>query len=323
MVGPATHCVKIFEITLCRLALLRQDGLLGACFDRTTTSPFGAAQMDPHLPSELSHKAAMDHMIDFILRSGIVADESQHPDLGLRRDLANGVDAIKRRTQGYRIDPPEPTGIKPQCLIQHLELQLGFVKAWVCRPALRNFGRLTNSTSDTSLQQEVAAICLQGLRECLYGFVRLNSLCNYATRSWSVIHNGLSSSLLLALTGELRRDSCLHAALGELLDIFEVNHAALEDESGKTDNGTNLSRAYARAVIALRKMYVRDMPVTRHENSTPANSITVPLQRHQDTVVSAESVYVHPSLRIRRLWLTFLLVGQSVRALRTETFQTV
>jgi hypothetical protein len=290
MVGPATHCVKIFEITLCRLALLRQDGLLGACFDRTTTSPFGAAQMDPHLPSELSHKAAMDHMIDFILRSGIVADESQHPDLGLRRDLANGVDAIKRRTQGYRIDPPEPTGIKPQCLIQHLELQLGFVKAWVCRPALRSFGHLNASTPDISLQQEVAAICLQGLRECLYGFVRLNSLCNYATRSWSVIHNGLSSSLLLALTGELRRDARLHAALGELLDIFEVNHAALENEDGTTDNGTNLSRAYARAVIALRKMYVRDSHATRNEHRTPATSSTVALQRHRDTVNSAESV---------------------------------
>jgi hypothetical protein len=138
------------------------------------------------------------------------------------------------------------------------------------------------------------------MRECLYGFVRLNSLCNYATRSWSVIHNGLSSSLLLALTGELRRDARLHAALGELLDIFEVHHAALENEDGTMDNGTNLSRAYARAVIALRKMYVRDMPVTRHEHDTPATSSAVPLQRHRDIVNSAESVYVLSFLRIRR-----------------------
>jgi hypothetical protein len=322
MVSPPTNRVKILEITICRLALLRQDGLLGACFDRTTTSPFGTSRMDPHLPSELSHKAAMDHMIDLMLRSGIVADESQHPDLGLRRDLANAVDAIKRRTQCHRIDPPEPAGIKSQCLIQHLELQLGFVKGWVCRPALRSLGRLNTSTPDTSLQQEVAAICLQGLRESLYGFVRLNSLCNYATRSWSVIHNGLSSSLLLALTGELRRDARLHAALGELLDIFEVNHAALENEDGTTDNGTNLSRAYARAVIALRKMYVRDSHVTRHENSTPTTSSTVLLQRHQDIVNSAESVYVHPSLQIRRSWLTLLLAGQSARLLRTEISKT-
>lgn len=203
----------------------------------------------------------MDHMIDLILRSNIVADESEDPDLSLRRDLAGAVDAIKRRTLDDNSHEPELTKIQHQCQIHHLDLQFGFVKAWICRPALRDISRLETNTPDALVQKEVTAICLQSLRDCLYAFVRLNSLCNFATRSWSVIHNGLSSSLLLALTGELRCDSNLHAALGELLEIFEVNHAELENEGTTRDRGSKLSHAYTRAAIALRKMHVRDRHV--------------------------------------------------------------
>lgn len=247
--------------------------------------------MDPYLSSSLSHKAAMDHMIDLMLRSNVVADESDHPDLSLRRDLADALDNIKRRTQDDSNHQPELTKIEHQCQVTHLDLQFGFVKAWACRPALRDFGRLETTTPNALLQKEVTTICLQGLRECLYAFVRLNSLCNYATRSWSVIHNGLSSSLLLALTGELRRDSNLHAALGELLDIFEVNHAELENEGTVRDRGSKLSHAYTRAVIALRKMYVRDRNVADpgHNISTPS----VPNSRHQEASNPVLSTYVH------------------------------
>lgn len=228
-------------------------------------------------------------MIDSILRSQIVADESHHPDLGLRRDLAKGIDAIRSRTLDDSAREPELTKIQHQCQIHHLDLQFGFVKAWMCRPALRDFGRFETNIPDASVQKEATAMCLQGLRDCLYAFVRLNSLCNYATRSWSVIHNGLSSSLLLALTGELRRDPHLHAALGELLDIFEVNHA----EMGNRDAGTNLSHAYARAVVALRKMYVRDSNAaqTGYNNST-ATDIT---PGHQETGHPVEAAYVRSS----------------------------
>lgn len=210
----------------------------------------------------------MDYMTDLVLRSDVIADESNHPDLGVRRDLTGAVDAIKRRTQEMGSNRSKSTDIQGQCETLHLDLQFGFVKGWICRPALRNFNRPQTDSADAIMQNEVIALCLQSLRECLYAFVGLNSLCNYASRSWSVIHNGLSSSLLLALTGELKRDSQLHAALGELLDMFEDNHGRPENEGRDEAHSTNLSPAYTRAVVALRKMHLRDKPGTEQDDGT-------------------------------------------------------
>lgn len=210
----------------------------------------------------------MDYMTDLILRSDIVADESNNPDLGIRRDIAGVVDMIKQRTQGNDTSGPKVNSIQSQCEELHLDLQFGFVKGWLCRPALRNSNRPETDGHDAILHKEVITLCLQSLRECLHAFVRLNSLCNYASRSWSVIHNGLSSSLLLALTGELKRDSQLHAALGELLDMFEDDHDRPLCGNRVDPQNTNLSPAYTRAVVALRKMYLRDKPDPERDHDT-------------------------------------------------------
>lgn len=225
----------------------------------------------------------MDHMTDLILRSGIVADESDNPNLTLRRDLANALDTIKGRTQRGSTCPPESADIQYQCQIHHLELQFGFVKAWICRPALRNLAHPEANAPSAGLRKEVVAICLQSLRECLYAFVKLNSLCNYPCRSWSVIHNGLSSSLLLALTGELKRDSQLHATLGELLDMFESNHNTGGGEFRTLDSGTHLSPGYTRAVVALRKMYLRDGNIAQHGLNILTETYTGVSQQPQDS----------------------------------------
>lgn len=235
----------------------------------------------------------MDHMIDWLLRNDIHADEPENPNFGLRRDLAHAVNAIKRRTQGNDTNRSKPTDIQSQCQILHTDLQFGFVKGWICRPALRNLNH-PYSDSDAVLHKEVTEICLQSLRECLYGFVRLNSLCTYASRSWSVIHNGLSSSLLLALTGELKRDARLHAALGELLDMFETNQDGPGGEHCKDAHSTNLSPAYTRAVIALRKMYLRDKVIAASEHDAAEVIGGGVIQGQHDTCTVDGEQYVPP-----------------------------
>ena len=116
-------------MTVYRLNLIRQDSLLAACFDRRTVSPLGTEVLDPYHSSPLSHKSAMDHMVDFLLRSSVIADESDEPDLALRRDLANALDIIKRRTHRESNDQLESAKIQYQCQIHHLDLPFGFVKA--------------------------------------------------------------------------------------------------------------------------------------------------------------------------------------------------
>jgi len=210
----------------------------------------------------------MDYMVDCILRSGVVADESGKPNLILRRDLANALDVIKKRTQRAGNDESQPTDIQHQCQIQHLDLQFGFVKAWLCRPALRGLSHLDADAPDVALQKELYETCLQSLRDCLYAFVQLNTLCVYPFRSWSVIHNGLSSFLLLALTGELQRDAHLHATLGELLYTFESNYATSGADPHDVDQVAHLFPAYTRAVKALRQMFLRDSITTVNGQNT-------------------------------------------------------
>jgi hypothetical protein len=214
----------------------------------------------------------MDYMVDFILRSDIVGDESDQPNLTLRRDLANSLDIIKRRTHRESDNQPESADIQYQCQIHHLDMQFGFVKAWLCRPALRHLGRLDTNTSGDVLERELYAMCLQSCRDCLYAFVKLNTLCVYPLRSWSVIHNGLSSLLLLALTGELRRNPHLRATLGELLDTFQSNQSISGVDRHASDQGTHLSPAYTRAIKALRQMLLRDSnAATSEENLSIAS----------------------------------------------------
>lgn len=305
------------EITMTRLALLRQDGLLAACFDQRPTSPVGILRMDPFSSTSLSHNAAMDHMIDRLLRDDILADELENPNLDLRRDLAHAVDAIKRRTQGNDTNRPKPTDIQNQCQILHLDLQFGFVKGWICRPALRNLSH-PETDSDAMLRKEVTEICLQSLRECLYAFVRLNSLCNYASRSWSVIHNGLSSSLLLALTGGLKRDSHLHAALGELLDMFETNQDGSRDENCNDVQSTTLSPAYTRAVVALRKMYTRDKNVATHESDAAEVTGGGDTQGQSYTCAVTGEQYEPPPKPLTKAVTDRLPTGQRMKATRKQ-----
>jgi hypothetical protein len=231
----------------------------------------------------------MDHMVDFILRSDIVGDESDQPNLTLRRDLANALDIIRRRTHRESDNQPETADIQYQCQIHHLDMQFGFVKAWLCRPALRRLEYLDTNTSGVALERELYAMCLQSSRDCLYAFVKLNALCVYPFRSWSVIHNGLSSLLLLALTGELRRDANLRATLGELLDTFEGNHAISGADHRALDQSSNLSPAYSRAIKALRQMLLRDSNAATEEE----NLSTTDHEHHRDTADSAARMRVH------------------------------
>lgn len=259
-------------MTIYRLALIRQDSLLAACFDRRTTSPIGTERLDPYLSSPLSHKSAMDHMVDFVLRSNVVADESDQPNLALRRDLANALEIIKRRTRRDSDDRHESAEIQYQCQMYHLDLQFGFVKAWLCRPALRHPAHSDTDASGKSIERELYAMCLQSARDCLYAFVQLSTLCAYPFRSWSIIHNGLSTFLLLALSGELKRDVHLRATFGELLDTFESGYAIPRVDYHDIGQSAHLPPAYTRATKALRQILLCDSITTTNEQNSSMSS---------------------------------------------------
>lgn len=211
----------------------------------------GALNLVTSTSGDLSHQSAMDHLADLTLRRGCISTEVSSESLRLRSSFADDIEFIKSRAPASPVDTSKAVNIQQRCEMYHLTLQFAFVKAWVCRPALR---KVTLPESTEQLRLHLVNLCLQSLRECLYAFVSLQALSSYATRSWSVIHNGLSSALLLALMGEARNDAPLQQAFEDLLAMFQDHQSSADDGPPVRCETSTLSAVHSRAVVILQKM---------------------------------------------------------------------
>ncbi|KAK8202157.1 hypothetical protein M8818_005683 [Zalaria obscura] len=142
--------------------------------------------------------------------------------------------------------------------------------AWLCRPALHN---RHSSELRESIQQELIETCNRNLLECVRAFVNLLSLSTFASRSWVVIHNGLSSALLLGFLGETLRNPEVRLLQGEIVEIFSKESQDDGVQERDSDSGIDLSRAHLRAVAALRRIcssqgnHTDQVPPTNNESS--------------------------------------------------------
>jgi hypothetical protein len=232
----------------CRLSLLWQDSLLSLCFDRLPA--FTPAGPESALPDKLSYKDAMRLLADKALRYTGTKRHQRSPDF---TSIATGVARLEdmKLKSGINTESTGMLSIQERCELHALDLHISFVIAWICRPAVR--GR-HQSESRTPLQAQLAQKCNENLVECVRAYVQLHSMSIIATRSWTIIHNALSSALLLGLLGTAVTDPEVRQLLGEVLDIF----SAPEDSQGnrqdlKDDLG--LSPPHSRAVSVLRKLY--------------------------------------------------------------------
>jgi uncharacterized protein YvpB len=81
-----------------------------------------------------------------------------------------------------------------------------------------------------------------------------------------------------------------HATLGKLLDIFEASQIEPGGGDRTTDYGTNLSPAYTRAIVALRKIYVRDSKINVTGNNISTTNKIIPSR--QEIVDMVQSGYL-------------------------------
>lgn len=103
----------------------------------------------------------------------------------------------------------------------------------------------------------VAEKCKVYLTETVQAFLNLQSLSIFATRAWAVIHNGLSSALLLGILGETKTNPRVRKLQGELLDVL----SKVSDDDGEVQRGNmsqhdfELSRPHSKALMALQRIY--------------------------------------------------------------------
>ncbi|KAB8299097.1 hypothetical protein EYC80_001215 [Monilinia laxa] len=228
------------------LSLVWQDSLLSLCFDRIpVTRPNTTAE---DLRDNLSYTEAMRFLCDRTLRSDSLWKYSESPDLaGILEDVSS-VEQIRSKSIGLNGEPHQLNFVQ-RCETSILNLHISFVIAWLCRPALRS----RDSIKRTPAHSQLVDKCYKNLVECVRAFVQLHSMSIVASRSWSVIHNGLSSALLLGLLGGTARDPEVRKLQGKILDIFSGG----QEIATGLDSETNpeLSPPHARAIAALRRVY--------------------------------------------------------------------
>lgn len=231
-----------------RQALVWQDSLLSLCFDRppiTTPSRFHTQPADG-----IPYQDAMNLLCDRTLRSiRNRANGNPLEFIAILEDVA-GIEDIHWKSIA-NTETPSRLGIRQRSEISALSLHTSFVIAWLCRPALRN---RPNPESRTEIQLLLTEKCKKNLTECIRAFVHLHSLNNLASRSWPVIHNGLSSALLLGLLGATNTNPEVRQVQGEILEILSSESEKNGREQG-FGGDIELSAPHARALTVLRRLY--------------------------------------------------------------------
>jgi hypothetical protein len=247
--GTQSSFIEESLLTLnCRLSLLWQDSLLSLCFDRLPAfTPSGPENV---LPDKLSYRDAMRLLADKALRSTSTKRHQSSPDfISIANDVAR-LEDMKLKS-GINSGNTGMLSIQERCESHALDLHISFVIAWICRPAVR--GR-HQSELRTPLQVQLVQKCNENLVECVRAYVQLHSMSIIATRSWTIIHNALSSALLLGLLGTAATDPEVRQLQGGVLDIF----SAPENRQGNRQelkDDLELSPPHSRAVSVLKKLY--------------------------------------------------------------------
>ncbi len=201
------------------------------------------------LADEFSYANAMHVLCDRTLRAISVGAYDSSPTFPTILGTVAGIEDIYLKTDTSNI---RLTSIGRRCEICALKLHVSFVIAWLCRPALR---QREVSESRTEVQLQLAEKCHTYLLECVRAFVGLHSLSILASRSWAVLHNGLSSALLLGLLGATRTNPEVRELQSEILDIFKLDPDSEKSHGDDKDGNIELSRPHTRIISALRKLY--------------------------------------------------------------------
>lgn len=272
------------------------------CYDRPPVTVSSRVER-PEIPlsGTIPFREAMDYLVDIFTRSGKVGSPRRSHNFAEIQAVVREIEKINLLNVAEQGRQTPSSGIRNRCELSLMKLHVSFAIAWLCRPALHN---RHSSELRESIQQELIETCNRNLLECVRAFVNLLSLSTFASRSWVVIHNGLSSALLLGFLGETLRNPEVRLLQGEIVEIFSKESQDDGVQERDSDSGIDLSRAHLRAVAALRRIcssqgnHTDQVPPTNNESSNheiAANEthsserfgepwfVFPPMQPHQDT----------------------------------------
>lgn len=245
-----------------RLAVIWQDTLLSLCFDRppaATTIPYKT-----DVSMAMTYSEAMYCLFEGILKGISLQGSFANNPVPILSNVEN-IESIRSRVAGHLKGVAGCSNIRQRCEYYALSLHIAFVVAWLCRPALRNRSAYQGPEN---IRRQLADKCKMNLLESIRSYVQLHSLSILASRSWAIMHNALSSALLLGLIGATKTDPSVRYLQGQIIDILS-NGPVSEGEQQSGDPRVELSKSHARALTVLKSLYddPGERPVTAVYNS--------------------------------------------------------
>ena len=179
-------------------------------------------QSDPHPESIESNANALEEVLG-----------QSHPHL---RSLAKA-QSVRERIEHYSI-----------------HIHQGFFLGFLLRPSL---DKSKWNAMPTNKRSDFANRCKHYLTKTLRSYIDLQSLTSIANRSWSLIHNGLSAAVLLAVLQEHRQNPEVMELQVRLLNM--INEFCLQETEYKSKDVRHEQQSclHSRA-LAVMKVLLRD-----------------------------------------------------------------
>ncbi|KIW64224.1 hypothetical protein PV04_09175 [Phialophora macrospora] len=234
-----------------------QDSLLSVGFDRPPVTSIKSVTPLSILDSSnkrFTYEEAMYALSHLLLR-GFARNHTLDQQAPTQEDISSAVhqaeDIISRLYENIR------SLSKCDTLEHHVQhycfkLHSSFTIGTLLRPSLSRH-RWDNLAADR--KEQFASQCIASYVSSLEAFLDIDTVSIAASRSWALLHNGLTSALVLAITGQTRRRPAvaeLHSRLIETLTRYSSEH----------EQGGLFWGPHSRAISALKKIDLRRIPET-------------------------------------------------------------
>ena len=209
--------------------------------------------IDFEFPDHLSYTNAMQALSNITLEHLSRKSYSQTPNFAASIESVSKVENIQYKSRSVTNNAAVRHTIQQRCEGFTLSLHLAFVAAWICRPAFRS---RSNLESNVELRQSLIEKCRESLITCVQAFINLHGLRILSSRSWTILHNGLSSALLMSLLNFGTRTSEAHQLQGDIINTLASEESDTGNGAQQQENGNiKLSGPHMRILTVLKKLY--------------------------------------------------------------------
>lgn len=236
-------------------ALLWQDSLLSISYDRasSTTTIDHTVPLSQHTaPGTRTYVESMYRLCKIGLD---IVRERQRPqnsqDALIRiTEHRNELQEIMIDAADYLKDSRRCRSMRDQLEHWALYLHISYITSELCRPAI------SPATAGLDLSKTLRKTCIDSLTNTCEAFLGLQNMTPFATRSWSAVHRGLSSALLLGILGEQNRNERARSLLSNVVQVL--------NDVSKTVDPAEMATPVSRSVAALERL----LKLTSHPRKT-------------------------------------------------------